>query len=73
MKEPSALEVGLFGASGAMCMGGGLLWTGLYGFPHHGTVGFVLFIGGMVAGTIFVALTDGGTEQFTQPYDWPPQ
>lgn len=73
MKGPTWVEVALFGAAGATATCGGLLWTGLYGVPHHGGLGLVLFVAGLVAATVFVALVDGELDEVGQPHDGPPQ
>jgi hypothetical protein len=56
--EPGAVEVGLFFGAGALILPGGLLWTGLYGVPHHGGLGMIMFVSGVVLATIFAALAD---------------
>jgi hypothetical protein len=53
--EPGVVEVGLFFGAGALILPGGLLWTGLYGAPHHGVLGMIMVVGGMVLATIFAA------------------
>ena len=57
MTEFTKVEVGLFFAGGALCTIGGLLWTGIY-LPHHGGVGFTMFVLGAACAAIFWGLTD---------------
>lgn len=63
------VAVGAFGVAGLLANVGGLLWTGLYGFPHRGGLGFALVVGALVALTVCAALADG----LPDPHEGPPQ
>lgn len=66
---PGWLELGLLAGAGALATGGGLLWTGLYGMPHKGGIGFVLWVLGAAMAAAFAGLT----EKEFQPDDGPPE
>ena len=76
MTRVSGWQVGLFAAAGCLVLAGGLLWTGLYGVPHHGRLGMAMFVVGATLATIFTALTDseeGGLQDPPQAHGGPPQ
>lgn len=75
-REPGWPRVALLWFSGCLVIPGGLLWTGLYGVPHRGQLGFGMFVVGATLATIFTALTDseeGGLHDPPDGHDRPPQ
>lgn len=67
------MQVALLWASGIFCMVGGLFWTGLYGFPHFGPLGLVLFVAGGVSVTALVALGEPPGQNDNRPPQEPAQ
>ncbi len=56
-------ELILFWFAGLLAIGGGLLWTGMYGVPQNTMAGFVVFVLGLCCTGVFLGLADGEADK----------